>query len=191
MSAVATKLLTADEFARLPDPPDGSRQELVKGEVVTMPPPSFVHGKIQVNVSYVLEGYNRAHSAGHVTVESGVRTEKRPDTVRGPDVAFWSLARVPADKDPGVYPEAAADLVVEVLSPANTPKQVRAKLREYFRAGVRLVWVAGPDARTVTAYTRPGGGTEHWEDDTVTGGDVLPGFTCPVAEFFRGVPNPE
>ncbi|MBX9628560.1 MAG: Uma2 family endonuclease [Gemmataceae bacterium] len=190
-AATATKLLTAEEFARLPDPPDGSKQELVKGEVVTMPPPSFAHGKVQGNVYYALETHNRARSAGHVTVESGLVTERDSDTVRGPDVAFWSFERVPAGHDPGVYPAVAADLVVEVLSPGNTRRQVRDKLREYFAAGVRLVWVADPDDRSVTVYTRPGGGTVLWEDDTLTGGDVLAGFTCPVAEFFRGVPVTE
>ncbi|MBX9582267.1 MAG: Uma2 family endonuclease [Gemmataceae bacterium] len=190
-TATATKLLTAEEFARLPDPPDGSKQELVKGEVVTMPPPSFVHGKVQNNVAYALETHNRTRPSGHVTVESGLVTERDLDTVRGPDVAFWSFDRVPDDKLPAVYPEVAADLVAEVLSPGNTRRQVRDKLREYFRAGVRLVWVADPDDRSVTAYTRPGSGTTLWEDEAVTGGDVLPGFTCPVAEFFRGVPATE
>lgn len=185
--SIAIKLLTAAEFARLPDPPDGSRQELVRGEVVTMPAPGFTHGKVQVNVAFVLETFNRAHSVGHVTVESGLVTETDPDTVRGPDVAFWSYARIPADQLPEVYPDVAADLVAEVVSPGNTRKQLAKKLREYFARGVRLVWVADPEDRTVTVYAKPGEGTVLWEDATLTGGDVLPGFACPVAEFFRGI----
>ena len=50
MSIAPPKLLTAEEFAKLPDPPDGSRQALVRGEVVTMPPPSFVHAQVQGNI---------------------------------------------------------------------------------------------------------------------------------------------
>lgn len=59
------------------------------------------------------------------------------------------------------------------------------KIREYFDSGVRLVWVVHPEERTVTVYTKPGDGTVLWEDATLTGGDVLPGFSCPVAEFFQ------
>ena len=72
--------------------------------------------------------------------DSGFVTERGPDSVRGPDVAFWSKERV---KDvPVGYFEMAPDLAVEVLSPSNTTKQILTKLREYFAKGVRMVWVA-------------------------------------------------
>jgi Uma2 family endonuclease len=187
MSVAAKPLLTAEEFARLPDPPDGAKQELVRGEVVTMPPPGFVHDHVQVNITYLVESFNRVHNLGHLTVESGVITETGPDTVRGPDVAFWSYATLPADHVPVVYANVAADLVAEVVSPSNTRKQVARKLREYFVSGTRLVWIVDPEDRTVTVYTKAGEGTVLWEDATVTGGDVLPGFSSPVSEFFRGV----
>jgi len=190
MSTLASnRLLTAAEFARLPNPADGSKQELVRGEVVTMPPPSFVHGRVQVNVTFALETFLRLHPLGQLTVESGLVTETGPDTVRGPDVAFWSFNRLPADHPVEVYPDVAADLVAEVVSPGNTRKKVAKKLREYFRSGVRTVWVVDPDDRTVTAYAKAGDGTVMWEDATLTGGDVLPGFNCRVSEFFRNIPE--
>lgn len=186
MSTLITKkLLTAEEFARLPDPDDGSKQELVRGEVVTMAAPGFVHGRVQVNVAFTLETFIRANPVGRITVESGLVTETDLDTVRGPDVAFWSFDRLPADRVPEVYADVAADLVVEVRSPGNTARKMTAKVREYLARGVRLVWVVDPEDRTVTVYTAPGGGTVLWDDATITGGDVLPGFSCPVAEFFR------
>lgn len=83
MSTAAAKLLTAEEFARLPNPPDGSKQELVRGEIVTMPPPGFVHGVVQLNVASLVRAHVRNHKLGRVTVESGVITEQGPDTVRG------------------------------------------------------------------------------------------------------------
>ena len=183
--SIAKTLLTAAEFARLPDPPDGSKQELVRGEIVTMPPPGFRHGEVQGNVYYALKTYAKQSKAGRVTVESGCLTETEPDSVRGPDVAFWSSARVPAGSNPDVYPDVAADLVVEVLSPGNTRPKMVAKVREYLTGDVRLVWVVDPEARTVTAYTKPGEGRELWADATLTADDVLPGFACPVAEFFE------
>src|SRR6478672_6836851 len=93
MSTAAPPKLTAAEFARLPEPADGSKQELVRGEVVTMPPPGIRHGIVQTNVACLIQPYARAHKLGRVTVESGVVTEEDPDTVRGPDVAFWALMR--------------------------------------------------------------------------------------------------
>lgn len=155
-----------------------------------MPPPSFVHGRVQVNIAFALESFLRAqsHPPGRITVESGLITERDLDTVRGPDVAFWSFARLPADQTPEVYADVPADLVVEVVSPGNTRKRVAKKLREYFASGVRLVWVVDPEERTATVYTKPGEGTVMWEDAVLSGGDAMPGFTCPVSEFFRGVP---
>jgi Uma2 family endonuclease len=185
MSTAAAKLLTAEEFARLPDPPDGSKQELVRGEVVTMPPPGFVHGSVQLNVGSMIRAHVRQHKLGRATVESGVITERGPDTVRGPDVAFWSYQRLAAGDVPVVYANEPADLVAEVVSPGNTKQRMTQKVREYFDSGVRMVWVVHPEERTVTVYTKPGDGTVLWEDATLTGGDVLPGFSCKVAEFFQ------
>jgi Uma2 family endonuclease len=178
------KLLTADEFAAMPNPTDGSQQELVRGEVVTVPPPGFVHGVVQGNVAFLLKQYANRSKSGRVTVEWGVIPVSGPDTVRGPDVAFWSFDRLPAEQTPVVYANVAADVVAEVVSPSNTRKQVARKVREYFASGIRLVWVVDPDERTVTVYHKPGDGTVLWEDATLTGGDVLPGFACPVAELF-------
>lgn len=184
-TVVAKKLLTAKEFAKLPEPMDGSKQELVRGEVVTvMAAPSFRHGIVQGNVYFALQVFARQSKLGRVTVESGLVTEEDPDTVRGPDVAFWSYERLPADQTPEVYASVAADLCVEVKSPSNTPAKTTKKIAEYFACGVRMVWVIDPDERTVTVYTKPGDGRVLWDDATLDGGDVLPGFTCPVAEFF-------
>ncbi len=178
------KLLTVDEFARLPEPEDGSKQELIRGEVVTMPAPGFSHGIVQVNIATLLKVFAKQHKLGRVTVGSGTITEHGPDSVRGPDVAFWSYERLPQKQVPEVYPDVAADLCVEVKSPSTTTTKTTLKVREYFKSGVRLVWVVDPEERTVTVYRKPGRGEVFWEDDTITGEDVLPGFSCPVAEFF-------
>jgi Uma2 family endonuclease len=175
--------LTAAEFAAMPNPIDGSRHELVAGKPVTLPPHGFRHALVRGTVGFVVAGHVKQTKLGRVTLGTGLITRTAPDTVRGPDVAFWSYARVPADQTPVVYAN-TADLVAEVVSPSNTRKQVAAKVREYFATGVRMVWVVDPDGRTVTVYTRPGDGVVLWEDATLTGGEVLPGFACPVADLF-------
>lgn len=185
MSAVAQKLITAEEFAKMPDPPDGSKQELERGVIVTMPPPAFLHGLIQGQISALLLHFVKKARLGRVTVETGLVTERDPDSVRGPDISFWSAERLPFDQMPEVYPDVAADMCVEVLSPSDRKKNVGQKIREYFIRGVRMVWIVDPDERSVTVYRKPGDGRVLWEDATVTGEDVLPGFSCRVSEFFE------
>jgi Uma2 family endonuclease len=180
-------LLTVAEFAARPQPANGSKEELVRGEVITMPPPRHIHGIVQGHFYFYLRIWANQHRLGNITVESGLPTETDPDTVRGPDVAYWSYARLPADQVPEVYADVPADLVVEVLSPDDSHRRIAEKIREYFAVGVRLVWVANPNDRTVTVYTKPGDGIVLWNDATLTGGDVLPGFTCPVASFFESI----
>jgi Uma2 family endonuclease len=180
----ATRPLTAEEFAAIPNPADGSQLELVRGEVVAVSPPSFLHGLVQANLAYQLKRYVKQTNAGRVTVESGVLTETGPDTVRGPDAAFWSYQRLPADQTPVVFANVAPDLAVEVVSPSNSRKDIAGKVREYFAGGAKLVWIVDPDERTVTIYHKPGDGQVLWDDAILNGADVLPGFSCAVAELF-------
>jgi Uma2 family endonuclease len=184
MSTAAPPNLTAEEFARLPEPADGSKQELVRGEVVTMPPPGIRHGIVQTNVVCLIQPFARSRKLGRVTVESGVITEEDPDTVRGPDVAFWGIQALPAGPVPVGYADVPADLVVEVLSPSDSRRAVVRKVNEYLASGSRMVWVVDPDDRNVAVYREAGEGRILWEDATISGEDVLPGFACKVAEFF-------
>jgi Uma2 family endonuclease len=108
-----------------------------------------------------------------------------PGLVRLPDVAFVSWDRIPGrcvPKEPiGGF---APDLAVEILSPSNTRAEMARKRREYFAAGVRLVWVIDPDARTATVFTDVDRSTVLTEADTLEGGDVLPGFVLPLRDYF-------
>jgi Uma2 family endonuclease len=176
--------LTADEFIQVSDPLDGSKQELVRGEILTMPPPGFRHGRCQVNVAVVLQQYARTMRPGWVVVESGVLTESGPDTVRGPDVSYWSHETLPKDHEPVVYANVPPDLIVEVMSPNDADRHLTRKIREYFTMGVRMAWVVDPLTRTVTVYRQPGEGRTLWDDATINGEDALPGFSCKVADFF-------
>ena len=182
---IGRKLLTAAEFFRLPDPPNGARQELVRGEVVEIAAPGFRHGKRAFRVAKVLDNYVSARRCGHITVESGVLTERGPDTVRIPDVAYWSAERIPLDQEPDGYPDVAPEIAIEILSPSNRPGQMRLKVNEYFAAGVQMVWLIDPIDRMCWVYTvSQEGASVFGEKETVTGGDVLLDFSCKVSEFF-------
>ena len=105
--------------------------------------------------------------------------------VRIPDVAFTSWGRMPGRKRPSQpIPELSPDLAVEVLSLSNTYREMQLKLSDYFAANVRLVWIVDPELRTVEVHTGTAEMTLLREDDTLDGGDVLPGFSIPLAELF-------
>jgi Uma2 family endonuclease len=182
MATVIQKLLTAEEFLQLPDPPNGWHQELVRGEVIEMPPPAALHGVTQSKTNFRLASHIYAGPGGTLVCESGFVTERDPDSVRGPDLSYWTKERL--KEIPIGYFEIAPDLIVEILSPSNTTKQILTKLREYFGKGVRLVWVISPEDRTLTAYRKADEGRLLHETALVTGEDVLPGFECRVAELL-------
>jgi Uma2 family endonuclease len=180
-----TRSITAEEFARRPKRDDGCTEELVRGEIEIMSRPQRRHGAIQINIGSILKVWCR--SAGletpTLTSETGVRIEGDPDTVRGPDVMLYKHG-LPM-RAPDGYMDSTPDLVVEIRSPSDRTAKLRAKLREYIDCGVPLIWLVDSDNFTVTVYTGSLRGIEHDTADTLEGGDVLPGFSCKVEDFFE------
>ena len=80
--------------------------------------------------------------------------------------------------------QAVVDLCVEVLSPDNTKAEMERKRKEYFSSGCRLVWELNPRNRTADVFTNPDSFTRVESGGVLDGGDVLPGFTLPLAELF-------
>jgi Uma2 family endonuclease len=107
-----------------------------------------------------------------------------PNTVRKPDVLFVRKSRIPADWQSQAYLRIAPDLLAEVISPNDLAYDVDEKVLEYLRAGVRLVWVINPETRTVRVHRADGSFAWLSEGDTLSGEDILPGFSCPVRELF-------
>jgi Uma2 family endonuclease len=121
---------------------------------------------------------------GLVSGESGMM-RLFPGLVRIPDVAFVSWKRIPGRRVPKEpIPDLVPDLVVEVLSESNTEREMARKYREYFQAGVLLIWEVDPKNRTVAVYTAADRSILLNETQTIDGGDVLPGFTLPLAQLF-------
>jgi Uma2 family endonuclease len=113
-----------------------------------------------------------------------------PRLVRIPDVAFISWSQLPRREYPSEpIPDLYPDLAVEVWSAANTVQEMERKLKEYFLAGTRLVWIVQPESRTVHVYTSPDDCTVLKESDTLTGGEVLPGFTLLLRQLFARLPG--
>jgi Uma2 family endonuclease len=104
--------------------------------------------------------------------------------VRAPDVAFVTRTRIEeAGEFEGFWP-GAPDLAVEVISPGDPYTEVEEKVEEYLTAGARAVWVVDPRRRTITVYRALTDITILTENDTLEDADIIPGFSCPVAEVF-------
>lgn len=145
------------------------------------------HGVVCGNTYDPIKAWARAGKQGLVaTNDTGIVTERDPDSVRGPDVLFVSRQRWPQERAPDGFLEVAPDLAVEVLSPHDVWKDVLEKTSEYFDAGVREVWVVDPDLRTVQVFRPDAPPRKLTSSDIIESADVLPGFSCPVAEFFIG-----
>lgn len=178
--------MTAEQLLSLPDAEE--RVELVEGALHRMSPAGGAHGAVVVQILLAVHAHVARLGLGAVFPEStGFVLRRGPDTVRAPDVAFVAAHRLPARGLGAGYIEMAPDLAVEVLSPSNTASEMTRKVREYLAAGTRLVWVVDPATHGVTTYERDGTERRLGERDLLAGGDVLPGFTHPVASLFRGL----
>jgi Uma2 family endonuclease len=117
--------------------------ELVEGTLVEKAV-GFEESEIAANIIFFISSFVRRHKLGIVTGEAGT-IRLFSGLVRIPDVAFTSWDRLPGGKRPKTpIPHLAPDLVVEVLSKSNTKPEMDRKLKEYFAAGVRLVWMVDP-----------------------------------------------
>jgi len=180
--ALPGRLITAEELWQMPD--DGHRYELVKGELVEMVPPGALHGKIAYRIARLLGNFAEAEQRGEIYVESGYQLFHDPDVVRAPDVSFVSRERIPPQGEPEGFWELAPDLAVEIVSPHDRAVDIEAKITDYLTAGTRLVWVIYPRTQTIFTYRLDGTVHRLTAADTLDGGDVLPGFSCPVADIF-------
>jgi Uma2 family endonuclease len=108
-----------------------------------------------------------------------------PGLVRIPDVAFVAWDRLPERRGPdSPLPHLVPNLAVEVLSEGNTAAEMERKLGEYFEAGVALVWLVDPRARTVSVHTALERFTRLGAGGTLDGGPVLPSFSLPLRDLF-------
>jgi len=113
-------------------------------------------------------------------------TELYPETVRAPDMAFIARSRLPNGKLPvAPLPKLVPNFVIEILSQENTYSEMSRKRREYFQAGVQLVWIVDHRLRTITAYSAPNQFRVFSAGDTISGDPVLPDWLFNTAELFE------
>jgi len=170
--------------------PDSKDYELVDGRLVERKM-GCESSLIGIIIAYLLKQFLRGKKLGHVLgSDAGYQCfPDAPKKVRKPDVSVILYGRLADEKVPKGHATIAPDLVVEVVSPRDRAEEIEVKTLDYLAAGVRLVWMVYPATRRVWVR-RPAGApagpaTEMSAADTITGEDVIPGFTCRVNDFFE------
>lgn len=181
----ARKLLTADDLLALPD--DGNRHELVRGELITMPPPGVKHAVVTDTIGRRIGNF--AEELGLAFIggpELAAYIEQNPDTVRAADYALIPYRRgIDSLPDGGYVPGLVPALVVEVISPGyRSADAIAERVRMWLDAGVSLVVVAYIATREIVTHCNDGPALRFTVADTLTLEPVLPGFACPVDDIF-------
>ncbi|MBN9521661.1 Uma2 family endonuclease [bacterium] len=175
-------LLEPDDLLRMPD---GDRYELIDG----VPKEKQMGAESDAIAAGIIGLVRPFVAASKLGLVFGSQTgyqcfPTRPKLVRMPDVSFVTKGRLPGDKAPKGYVTLAPDLAVEVLSPGEFAEELWGKLADYKSAAIRLVWVVSPATRIVQVRRADSSMSELDETGTLSGEDVLPGFTCLVADLF-------
>jgi Uma2 family endonuclease len=182
--ATVEALMTAEEFGRMSD--NGLRTELVRGRIIEVPPTNFLHGYLCVEISSLLRMWVTEHNLGRVIGnDSGIVTQRNPDSLRGADVAYYSYQRLPKGTLPQPYPGVAPELVIEVKSPSDRWPDIYAKVAEYLSIGVLVVCVIDPEPQTARLYYPDQAELILGPGDDLTFPECLPGFAIRIGRLFE------
>jgi Uma2 family endonuclease len=147
--------------------------------------PAPLHGLLCARFARFLGNHAEEADAGHVlTNDSAVVTRRKPDSVRGADVSFYSFEKVPRGLLPSGYLDVAPELVAEVLSPSDRWPATLMKVADYLDAGVKVVCVIDPDQHSISVFRIDGSNAVLHDSDILTLPSILPGFELPLAKLF-------
>jgi Uma2 family endonuclease len=157
--------------------------ELVDGTLVERAI-GYFESRLGMVLLYFIEHYLESHPLGYTNGEGGL-TRLELGNVRVPDVSFIRWERTPEQRVPReAVSSVVPNLAVEILSRANTHREIERKRQEYFDAGVELVWIVEPDLMTVEVWSSPKQCRVYDRTETLDGGSVLPGFQLSIQEWF-------
>ena len=180
--ATATDLLTIAEYLALPDA--GAPTELVRGRIVEHPFHEPIHGLVNNRVACILGDYVRGRGLGELTIGSGVITLRDPDSLRGADVAYYPATKLPPTDAWPTYLDVPPDLVLEVRSIHDRWADLLTKAAEYLAAGVLVVVLLDPDARTATVLVADLPPRTLGPGDLLTLPAILGDFAARVDDIF-------
>lgn len=181
MAVEKERLYTVAEFETLLAHPENRDRllELINGEIVEKMP-TEEHGELQAIIVAALVAFVLPRKLGRVGVEIRHKMPTDDANSRLPDVSFIAGNRPRVTE--GSVPQ-MPDLAVEIKSPDDSHKELRDKAHYYMQHGTRLVWIVNPAKRFVIVLT-PDDEDVLMDGETLTGGDVLPGFEVPLRDIF-------
>jgi Uma2 family endonuclease len=179
----APKQWTDEELMSLTDVE--GKCELVNGELIVAAT-GVRHDRLVMRLGGELEQFSREQGLG-ILQGSDTGYKMANGNVRCPDISFISAARARryVEEDRDVFFDGAPDLAVEILSPSDTLRRTKQKVLEYFANGCRLAWILDPTHKTILVMEPNGSERLLGADDSVDGGEVVPGFSVSVSEVFR------
>ncbi|MBL8145667.1 MAG: Uma2 family endonuclease [Anaerolineae bacterium] len=178
---IARRTMTAVDFEQYTSLPENRdrRLELIEGEVIEVVS-DYGASESAARILILMGGFVLERHLGRVTGADGGYAVGDDHFI--PDVAFIASARYRKGTSPAWCP-VAPDLAVEVLSPGNSEPEMRLKTASYLYAGTTM-WIVDPDRKRVEVYTPGKPPFTAGVQDTLTGGEVLPGFTLAVNDIF-------
>jgi Uma2 family endonuclease len=179
---VKEKEITVEEFEqflRLPEY-QGRLFELINGKIVEKMP-TEEHGTIVLNIGSAIKYYIRQQGRGRVGAEIRYRLLSDRHNSRQPDLSY-SHGTLPAVIS-GAVPH-MPELVVEVQSPDDSVKAMRERAEYFIANDVQLVWLVFPRKRYVEVYSPDHEMEILFGSDSLSGGDLLPGFAMSIEEVF-------
>jgi len=191
---VQEKFYTIDDLWELSqhqdDDDEPKRYELDEGELIVMAPAGDKHGLLAAEAIIRIGSFVKEHKLGKVTAaETGfvlwTNAKTGRSVVRAPDVGFIATARLVPQT--GKFFPIPPDLAVEIVSPSDSATQIRRKVRQYVKAGTRMIIVIYPDEQIVDVYQPDQPTLNYGIDDTLDGGAVLPGFQLAIRALFEAL----
>jgi Uma2 family endonuclease len=181
---LAERRFTAEELLAMPN---NEGIELLDGILVESKMGAQA-GRTAQNVNRIIDNFALERQSGMVfPPDAGYQIfPESPNRIRKPDGSFIKRGRLPDDRAPKGYITIVPDLLIEVVSPNDEAIEVEQKIADFLRVNVPLMWILYPDIKSVYVFRHGGAITRLTAADTITGEDVLPGFTCRVETFFEG-----
>ena len=172
---------------------DTSRYELASGAIIAMAHPRKINSIIAAFVLRMLGNFIDAQAIPAYVLGADGGYTLGPDDARVPDASVIYMDRIPDLEDRTAV--IAPDLAVEVISPSESPHRVSEKTALYLNSGARIVWNVYPDTQSVEVWTQQAQASNIMQvqrllatnNDVLSAGDVLPGFTLPLRDIFSRV----
>ena len=178
--------MTSEEFvAGREELPDGGRwTELIAGKLNCLSPPTVEHGTAVLNLSKALAEHTQNVPGGYACFELGLVLARNPDTVHFPAVCLFTSGPMFAELD-HVLTETRPAVVVEIASTSDRRRGIELRIEAYLKWGVAMVWALDPQAKHVYVAERGKPARRLLDQQSLSGGSVLPGFDVEVGRLFK------